>query len=258
MADTKVTSNGNVQFWWVPEASISNPASPTASEINTSGINISEAISWETSSFPGSTGSNDVDDRSIMDRGNATSRGFAQFEADLSFFRPFNILDLTDTYGKAFNAFRTPRVTGYLITRVLQGTTGVPGDVAAGEWVDVMKFMASSFVDDTEGEDSVKYSVSFMPQGTIYVNTQVKGANPVTITVADVSLDVDDLTVARATLNSKRATQAVRWESSNPAVANITQNGVITALSAGTADITATHPAATGATVPVEVTVTGP
>lgn len=258
MADDKVTSNGNVQFWWVPEASLADPSAPAASDINNNGINISEAISWETSSFPGSTGSNDVDDRSVMDRGNATSRGFAQFEADLSFFRPFNILDLTDTYGKTFNAFRTPRATGYLVVRVLQGVTGVPGNVAAGQWVDVMKFMASTFIDDTEGEDSVKYSVSFMPQGVIHVNTQVKGPDPVSITVAETALEPDEVTVARATLNGKRATQAVRWSSSNPEVANVTQNGVITALSDGTADITATHPAATGATTPVEVTVTSP
>jgi len=256
MADTKVTSNGNVQYWVIAEASLTNPDAPSATEINTSGLNISDAISWDTSTFPGATASNDIDDRSIMDKGNATSRGFAQFSGDISLFRPYNVKDVTSTYGKAFQFFKTPRFPLYVIARALQGTTGTSGNVAAGDWVDVYKFMAASFVDDTEGEDSVKYSVSLMPQGTVYVNTQVKNATAVSLTaVGTGTLAVGAKRVIRATLGGKRATQAVRWSSSNDAVATVSQNGVVTGVSAGTADITATHPAATGVTTAVTITV---
>ena len=256
MADAKVTSNGNVQYWWVPSISVADLTAPTATEINTSGLNISEAISWDTSTFPGATASNDIDDRSIMDKGNATSRGYAQFAGDLTFFRPYDIKDTTSTYGKVYQAFKTPRAEGLIVARALQGSTGVSGTVAAGDWVDVYKFIASTFIDDTEGEDSVKYSVSFLPQGSLAVNTQIKNAPPVVLAPLTLSLAVGAKGVVRATLGSKRATQAVRWTSSAPTKATVSQNGVVTAVSAGTANITATHSAATGATVACVVTVT--
>src|SRR5674476_1631996 len=162
MADTKVTSNGNVQYWWIPEISLTTPAAPIASEVIASGLNISNAISWESSTFPGATESNDVDDRSIMDKGNATSRGFAQFAGDLSFFRPSNVLDVTSDFGKVFQAFKPPRVPGYILVRALQGVTGVAGDLAAGEWTDSMKFIASTFIHDTEGKAC---SAEYLPFG---------------------------------------------------------------------------------------------
>ena len=257
MADTKITSNGNVQYWWIPAISLSTPTSPIAAEVTASGLNISNAISWESSTFPGATESNDVDDRTIMDLGNATSRGFAQFAGDLSFFRPLNVLDVTSDFGKVFQAFKTPRVAGYILVRALQGTTGVAGVVAAGEWVDVLKFIASTFIDDTEGEDSVKYNVAFLPQGVVYVNTQVKNATPVTLLPLTLTLTgAGAKGVVRATLGGKRATQSVIWSSSAPTVATVSQNGVVSRVSAGSANITATHAAATGATVACVVTAT--
>lgn len=256
MPDTKITSNGNVQYWWIPAISLSTPGAPIATEVNTSGLNISNAISWESSTFPGATESNDVDDRSIMDRGNATSRGFAQFAGDLSFFRPSNVLDVTSDFGKAFQAFKTTRVPGYIVARALQGVTGVAGAVAAGEWVDSYKFIASTFIDDTEGEDSVKFNVAFLPQGEVYVNTQIKNATAITLLPVTLALAAGATGVVRATLGAKRATQAVKWSSSAEAVATVSQNGVVRAVGAGTANITATHPAATGATVASAITVT--
>lgn len=257
MADEKVYANGNVQYWWIPEVGLSNPAAPTADEINNNGINITNAISWESSTLPGATESNDIDDRSILEPGTATSRGFAQFEADISFFRPRNVLDTTDDYGQTFNAFRTPGVTGYIVAQILQSTPHVLTPVEAGNWINVFRFQADTFVDETEGEDSVKYSVAFLPQGEVYINTQVMNATPVTITALEDDLTVGDVTVATATLGGKVATQAVYWSSSDPEVATVSQNGVITAVSDGTADITATHPAATGATAPIVVVVSG-
>jgi hypothetical protein len=36
--------------------------------------------------------------------------------------------------------------------------------------VSVFKFIADAFADNTEGEDSVKYMVNFMPQGRLGVH----------------------------------------------------------------------------------------
>lgn len=253
MADEKATSNGNVTIWVVPEAEIANYQSPTAAEIN-GGVDVTDAVAWEGTTFPGATESNDIDDRSIRDRGNATSRGFAQFEAVLSLFRPLPS-DTTSEAAIAWDLLKTPRVPSYVVTRVLQAPEGTPTPAAAGQWISVFRMISDTVNDDTEGEDSVKYIVSFLPQGELSVYTQVKNATPVTVTVADAALSVGEHTVARATLGGKRATQVVNWTTSDADVATVSPNGVVTGVSAGTASISATHPAATGATTPVTVTV---
>lgn len=256
MADEKVQSNGNVTVWAIPEASVADYRSPTATEINTGGLDITEAMSWEGTTFPTANESNDVDDRSLRDKGNATSRGFAQFEFSPTFFRPRDVLDVTSDYGKAFQMFKTPRVPVIIVTRVLQVTEGIHVDASAGQWISVFRFLTDAVTDDVEGEDSVKYSVSHLPQGEVEVYTQVKNATPVVVTVNDTSLSVGQHSTSLATLGGKYATQTVTWQSSNTAVATVSQNGVVTGIAAGTANITATHPAATGATTPVAVTVT--
>jgi hypothetical protein len=49
---------------------------------------------------------------------------------------------------------------------------GVPAATAhaATQKVSVYKFIADAVMDNTEGEDSVKYMVNFMPQGKLAVN----------------------------------------------------------------------------------------
>jgi hypothetical protein len=255
MADTKAQANGNVTVWAVPVTGIADYRSPTAAEIN-AGLDITDAMAWEGTTFPTANESNDIDDRSLRDAGNATSRGFAQFEFAPTFFRPYDVKDVASDYGKAFQMFKAPRVPVYIVTRVLQVAKGVHVDASAGEWISIFRFTTDAVTDDTEGEDSVKYSVSTLPQGEVEVYTQVKNAGPVVITVADTSLSVGQHSTSLATLGGKYATQTVRWSSSNTAVATVSQNGVVTGISAGTATITASHPAATGATVGVSVTVT--
>lgn len=256
MADEKVTSNGNIDVWAILATDVADINSPTATEINTDGVRVTEAIAWEGTTFPTASESNDIDDRSLNDRGNATTRGFAQFEATLNFFRPRDVKDTVSDYGKAFQLFKQTRVPILLVTRVAQRVTGGVGSpAAAGQWISVYRFITGSFVDDTEGEDSYKYAVSFMPQGELAINTQVKNATPISLTAASTSVAVGGHTTIRAVLGGKRATQAVIWNSSDDSVATVSQNGVVTGVSAGSANITATHPAATGATTPVAITV---
>lgn len=256
MADTRIFSNGNGNAIWVPLAGIADPASPTAAEL-AAGIPLSPAIAWDGTTWPSNTESNDVDDRSILDKGNATSRGYAQFEASLNFFYPKELSDTTGEYGRVYQAFRIPRVPGYLVTRVIQNPEGEHTPFVAGNWISVFKFTADTFAADTEGEDSYKYTVDMLPQGAVYAYTQVKNATPVTVVNASGTgaLDVGEHAVLRATLGGKRATQVVEWVSSNLAVATVSGNGVVTAVGVGTANITANHPAASAASTAVEITV---
>lgn len=255
--DKKVISNGNVTVWVVPGAGIDNYKAPTAAEIN-NGLDISDAIAWESSTFPASTGSEDTDDRSLRDRGNAKSRGAAQFEATLNLFRPRKNTDTDTDYGKAYDFFRVPGIEVYLITRVLQAPEGKHKDAEAGEWVSVYKFITDSWADDFEGDDSVKYTVGFLTQGEVETYTQVANPSAVEVTNAtgSTSIGEGDHIVLRATLGGKRATQAVDWVSSDIEVATVSPNGVVTGVSSGSASITATHPAASGASTAISVTVT--
>lgn len=255
MADEQITSNGNVAVFLVLANGIADYKAPTAAEIN-AGLNITNAIAWEGTTFPTATDSDDVDDRSLLDKGNATSRGAAQFEATLALFLPKDNKDTLSTYGKAYNALRVPRVPVYLITRVLQQTTGQEDPAKAGDWVSVYRFLSDGWTDDVEGDTAVKYTVGFLTQGDVAVYTQVKNSTPITVARAGSTgaLAVGAHAVLRATMGGKPATQTVKWQSSSPSVATVSQNGVVTAVSSGSANITATHPAAAASTA-VAITV---
>ena len=257
MPDQKVTANGNVQVWLVPSTGIANFRSPTAAEIN-AGLNVTNAIAWEGTTIPTATESDDVDDRSLLDKGNATTRGAAQFEAALNFFTPSNHLDLTDLYAQVYNMLRIPRVPLYIVIRVLQAPEGVATAATAGQWISVFRFLTDSWTDDISEDDSYKYAIGFLTQGELAVYTQVKNAAPITIARAGGtgSLAVGAKAVIRATLGGKRATQVATWSSSNPAVATVSPNGVVVARTSGTASITATHPAASAASTALAITVT--
>lgn len=256
MADQKVTTNGHVDVWAIPVTGIADYRSPTASEIN-AGVRLTPAIAWDGTTFPANDESSDVDDRSLEDVGNATSRGFAQFGAELSFFRPVEG-DTTSEAAEAWALLKTPRVPLYVVTRVLQRTPA-PGTTPAttGDWISVYRFISDTVNDDTEGEDSVKFIVGMLPQGEVSVYTQVKNTTPVTVTNASGSttLDVGDHAVLRATLGGKRATQVVDWVSSNDSIVSVSPNGVVTGVGPGTASVTASHPAASASSTAVSFTV---
>jgi hypothetical protein len=256
MADTKITSNGNVDIWFIPAASLVDYRSPTPTEINTLATRVTPAVAWDGTTFPANSDSNDTDDRSLEDRGNATSRGFASFEATLALFRP-KPGDLTSEAAVAWNLLKTPRVAGYLITRVLQRTTGVATPAAAGDWISVYRVVSDTVNDETEGEDSYKFVVTFLQQGDLAVYTQVKNAGPITLLPATLAITTaGPVKTVRATLGGKRATQAVTWSVADGTKATVSQNGVVKGIAAGSTTVTATHPSATGSTTAVTVTVT--
>jgi hypothetical protein len=78
-------------------------------------------------------------------------------------------------YSLAFDTFKastgSTKPTGYLIVR-----TNVPvaTAVAAADEVNVFKFVADATMDNTAGEDSIKFMVNFMPQGLMAVAKTVQ------------------------------------------------------------------------------------
>ena len=172
---TKSTSNGKIKVYWVPVANITGTedawvAAPDITDFSASGsLDLTSAIAWDSYEL-GSTDSNKIDDRGIVDTGAVQERGFAQFAGSLMFFRGITS-ETTGAYYNAFEAFKAAtdgsRPVGFLVTRV-----GLPTStaLAAGQTVSAYKFIADAFMDNTEGEDSVKFMVNFAPQGKVGKN----------------------------------------------------------------------------------------
>jgi hypothetical protein len=172
---TKSTANGKIKVYWVPVANITGTedvwvTAPDISDFTAAGsIDLTSAIAWDSYEL-GSTDSNKIDDRGIVDEGAVQERGFAQFAGSLMFFRGITS-ETSGAYYNAFEAFKAAtdgtRPVGFLVTRV-----GVPNTtaLAAGQTVSAFKFIADAFMDNTEGEDSVKFMVNFAPQGKLGVN----------------------------------------------------------------------------------------
>jgi hypothetical protein len=237
---TRQVSNGNVTLWWV--TSIATPAAPTAAEIN-AGLNISEAVAWNNFEL-GSSGSADVDDRSIVDVGNAISRGFPDFSATLDFFREKYATDSSSIYQQAFQLFKTAGLNGYLVVRYGQR---LPDVVAtAGDIVSVYKFVTDYIADDTEGEDSVKFEVSFLPQGVLFEHVLVKLATPVDATPATITVAVGALAQITATVGSYNYTAAATYSSSDTTKATVSSTGIVKGIATGSATITVSYAGATG------------
>jgi hypothetical protein len=171
---TKTTANGKIKVYWIPAANITGTedawiAAPDITDFSAAGsIDLTSAIAWDSYEL-GSTDSNKIDDRGIVDEGAVQERGFAQFAGSLMFFRGITS-ETTGAYYAAYEAFKAAtdgtRPVGFLVTRVgLPNTTAL----AAAQTVSVYKFIADAFMDNTEGEDSVKFMVNFAPQGKLGV-----------------------------------------------------------------------------------------
>lgn len=172
---TKSTSNGKIRVYWVPVSNVDGTEddfvqAPSIGDMNASGsIDLTESIAWDSYDL-GAADSNKIDDRGILDEGQVQTRGFAQFSGSLMFFRGISS-ETTGAYYNSYEAFKAAtdgtRPTGFLVTRV-----GVPAStpLAIGQEVSAFKFIADAFMDNTEGEDSVKFMVNFAPQGKLGVN----------------------------------------------------------------------------------------
>ena len=168
---TKMVSNAKIRVDWVDSADVTDEeeflTEPSAAIIN-GGVNLTNAIAWDSYDL-GTQDSNKIDDRGIVDEGQVQTRGFAQFTGSLMFFRDADPEAESD-YNTAYETFKAAtdgsKPQGYLVTRV-----GVAAGTAhaSGQVVSVFKFIADAFMDNTEGEDSVKYMVNFMPQGKLGV-----------------------------------------------------------------------------------------
>jgi hypothetical protein len=246
----KQTSNGYVKVAWVLAEDLANPQYPTAAALN-GALDLSSAIAWQDYQL-GAESSEDIDDRALTDLGNAVSRGSANYSAQLSFFRQLETNENPDSvYTDAFQAFRVPRTLGYLVTRVAEKPASDPW--AAGDTISVYLLLADVVIDQTSGDTSTKFQVSFLPQGRLFTNTTVGAAGVISGVPTTLALGVGEVAILNPVLAGKSIRSRASYSSSTPTNATVSELGVISGEAAGTSTITTNYGAATA---PVTTTVT--
>lgn len=248
-------ANKRITFWLGAANAIANLAAPSVIEINAM-LMASAATRWDGFDF-GAQESDQVDDRSLDDDAGAVLRGFAQFGGAVPFFMPKKA-DTSSILRQVFNLLKTPRTELVVVERVGFKSTSQPA--AAGDIVNVYRILTDGFNPDTEGDGGYAYIVNFLPKGDIYPWVTVPAAAPASIALvggATLALTAAGTAVGLrgATYQGFDLTARATWLSSDPTKATVDAHGIIKAVAAGTANITATYPGATASTACV-VTVT--
>lgn len=245
----KNPSNGNVKVAWILDSALTEKEFPLAATI-AGALELTDAISWKNFKLGADT-SADIDDRSLLDLGNAVSRGAAKYGANLSFFRDQNSTDITSSYRNAFEAFRTRQTIGWLIVRVNK-VASLPW--AAGDEVSLYRLMANTTSDTTAGEETSKFVVDFLAQGALHVHTMLGGAGAITgvpttlaKTVAGGPFQLQPV-LAGASIVSR-----AKYVSSDLTMATVSRGGTVVPIAPGSPTISVSYGAATA---PVVCTVT--
>lgn len=263
MVDTRYPVSGSIRAWWTPVNGFANWQAPTEAELAAS-LDISDAISWNDKDF-GVQASNTTSDPAITAKGNTQNRGAAQYGGSFSFYYPGAFNDNSNLYSLVYDALRLPGTAGYLTVRVdglelgvPDGTPQQPGTAPeAGDLVNVYRVETGGYAEAITGEEAFRYTVSFLPKGEVKTNAVVRAsataAVPVVSGPANVAQGAHIL--LNATLAGRKYTRGLRWTTSDPSVAVISRNAVVTGVGTGTADIIAIDPATNTPSTAHEVTV---
>jgi hypothetical protein len=248
MTDVKVPASGNIRVWWALPNAFSDYKNPTAAEINAS-LDISNSISWNDFDF-NLEASNQLEDPAITSLGKVIDRGYTNWGGTISFYYPNNFDDNTSDYSATYDALDAPRTKGFLVVRIdgEESTTLA----ANGDLVHVLKVMTDGYAESITGEEAFRYTVTFLPQGDYAVRTVV-GGGTVVMSDATLAMSVGDVEKLDCTWGGRNYSNGVEWTSSDTSKATVSSAGVVTAVAAGSATITATSPSNTTDTCVVTV-----
>lgn len=266
----KLNADGySLSIWWAASNAFADPENPTVAELNAT-TNVTESVAWANYSF-GAQASNQNSDPAVGDVGNAQTRGFAQFGGTMSFFYPANYTDTSNVHLTTFTQLKTPRTLGYVVIRIDgQKTTSSNPDkdkvAVANDFVRIYKVMSDGWSDVNTGEENFKYTITFQPQGSLWINAIVASSHTV---ATPAPIGTPDWTIAGKTPMGSYITGRqlaaesniwngtpgwCTWSSSDTDVATVDANGVVTGVSAGTADITSSYNGVTSTAYEVTIT----
>lgn len=250
---TRDLSNKRIAVWLGLASAVADLSQPKDTELNAM-LQVSPAIRWDGFDF-NMAASEKIDDRSIADDGAAQIRGFVNFGGGVPFFMP-KVTDSASILRQVFNLIKTQGTQLCWVERIGSADYTVPA--TAGDNVNTYLVATDSLKADTAGTGGYANIAAFLPQGTAYPWTIVRGASATAITVSgsptqSLSLAGVRIALRKATYLGNDITRRATWVSSNPAVATV-EDGIIVGRSTGTANITASFPGGTDSTA-VAVTV---
>jgi hypothetical protein len=187
-------------------------------------------------------------------KSNVSDRGAAQYGGNISLYLPADFEDASNDHKVVYDTLSVPRTRGYLTMQIdgeLSETNtatyvgGLTQTAVAGDLIDVFDVMTAGYSNAITGEEAFRETISFMPQGAVYINAVVAVTPVVSVTPATGSPVAGAIIALAATVNGRKFTRGVRWTSSNVNVATVSQNGIVTvaatAVATNTATITATY-----------------
>lgn len=260
MANERLNSMGNVRFRLFADGAFANLRWPTAPELN-AGQELEQVTLWDNFSV-GTQASDTSDAVPIGAKSAVVRRGGANYGGSASFWYPGFREDLTNAAALVYLGLKELHTPGFVALSV-DGEIGEPGQppadmtFEAGDLVSVMKVVTDEWTDSITGEDAFYYTRNFLKAGGFAPYTVVSAAAPILVATLDTApAAVGSLGFVSATINGRDYTRGVRWTSSDIAVATVSNTGVVRAIGAGTAQITATVPNAsvlTTQSVPVTI-----
>jgi hypothetical protein len=263
MTDVRLISSGNIRLRFHLTNAFANYKKPTPAEMN-AGVDLVDAVSWNEFSFAVSA-SNTNENPAISARGKTFDRGAAKFGGKISFYLPKIFDDLTNLYAVIYNLLGVTRQFGF-ISMSIDGEVGdtaatytggaIRNNYQAGDFVHIFAVESDAITKHVIGEDAFRYTVDFLPQGSIYTYAVVGVTNTVIVTPSTIAKTViGGAFITTATLGGRPYSRGMNWTTSDATKASVSSAGVITPIAAGTVTITATDPAgATNATCVVTLT----
>lgn len=247
MTDIALPSKGNIRFRWYTDGAFANEYWPTVTELN-AGQELEQVVDFENFEAPVQA-SDDVERNPIGAKATVTRRGAPNYGATYGFDYPGYKADTANAAALVYAALgainNTVNVPGYLAWSI-DGEIGElnqpPIDLSweDGDYVNIIKVTTDAWEDEITGEEDFTYSRTFLKRGLVNTYTVASTATPVlAATIDSGSLAIGDLGFLTATVNGREFTRGATWTSSDPTVATVSRNGIVTAVAAGSATITA-------------------
>lgn len=245
--DEILNSAGNVRVAVYPVNAFANPGWATPAELD-AGIPIEDLM--DLGDYSPFIEASEMETRNPMGKKSAVEkRSSSNYGGSLNLGYPGQREDLQNLAAVAYQFFKDIRVALYLVWSI-DGELGKPGqpkkdEYAAGDRYSIIKVWAGGWTDTITGEDPFSYERTLNRDGGIWVNrvvTATSGQPAIAITGTGLSGAVDDFGMVKVTAEGREFTRGAHLSSSDPSVARVSKNGVVSLVGAGTATITATLP----------------
>lgn len=244
MTDVRIETNGNISWYWYTPNAFSDWKKATETELN-SGHNMTNAISYNDTDF-GVQASNTIDDPSFAAKGVTLTRGAAQYGGSISFFTPGEYDDITNSLSNTADIMENQRLEGYVVVRN-DGEHTWQDLWEAGDLYSIYRVMTAGEDLMITGEEAFRYTVNMLNRGQVATYLVVDGTPDISVTLDDADAQlttVGDKGLLEGTVEAgtqvRGYTKGLKYSSSDPTVVTV-RAGVVVAVGAGTADITATY-----------------